>query len=150
MLYQGSRNGFKSSEFHRRCDGRRHIITIIKSTDGDIFGGYTPLAFSSNDGWQTDTSLQTFLFTVKNPHKISLRKFMIQKSGVKAIYCSPDRFAFGAEHSLRVWDNNNGRSDNHVHFGSSFENGTGINPQNLLNGSEKFTVQEIAVFAVVE
>jgi hypothetical protein len=150
LLYRGSRDGFKIAEFHRRCDGRRDTITVIESKGGNVFGGHTPLPWSSSAGYQTDSSLKTFLFTLKNPHGISPRKFMVKNGGVKAIYCTGDRLAFGAEHSLCIWDNCTERTDNHVHFGNSFENDTGLNPPTLLNGTETFAVQEIEIFAPIE
>jgi hypothetical protein len=125
-------------------------VTIIESTAGNVFGGYTPLRWSSTGGWENDSSLKTFLFTLKNPHGIAARKFMIKNKGVNAIYGAADRLAFGPGHSLYVCDNCNTSTENHVSFGSSFENDTGINPQSLLNGTQMFTVQEIEIFAAVE
>jgi hypothetical protein len=86
---------------------------------------------------------------LKNPHGISARKFKVMNGGAKAIYCAADRLAFGSEHSLYVCDNSDSNTQNHAHFGQSFENNTGINAQTLLNGTEHFRVEEIEIFAPV-
>jgi hypothetical protein len=43
LLWRGSRDGFTTKEFHRRCDGRANILTLIDDTDGNAFGGFTPV-----------------------------------------------------------------------------------------------------------
>jgi hypothetical protein len=42
LMYRGSRDGFMAANFHGRCDGRPNTLTIIETTKGYIFGGYTP------------------------------------------------------------------------------------------------------------
>jgi hypothetical protein len=58
--YQGSRDGFKIAEFHKRCDDDKCTLTIILSTKGNILGGYTPLAWSSSGGYQRGDSFSSF------------------------------------------------------------------------------------------
>lgn len=41
LLYRGSRDGFLGRDFHSRCDNHGDTLTVIKSTSGHIFGGYT-------------------------------------------------------------------------------------------------------------
>jgi outer membrane murein-binding lipoprotein Lpp len=43
LLWRGSRDGFTAKEFHRRCDGRTNTLTLILDTDGNVFGGFTPV-----------------------------------------------------------------------------------------------------------
>ena len=40
LLYRGSRDGWKASDFHAKCDNKGATITVIRSTDGFIFGGF--------------------------------------------------------------------------------------------------------------
>ena len=54
LLWRGTRDGFKVSTFHKLCDGKANTLTLIKSTHGHIFGGYTSLPWSSNAGYRTD------------------------------------------------------------------------------------------------
>jgi hypothetical protein len=43
MLWRGSRDGFGAAELHRRCDGCTNTLTLISTTKGNIFGGFTPV-----------------------------------------------------------------------------------------------------------
>jgi hypothetical protein len=64
LLWQGSRDGFKATEFHRRCDGHADILTVILDTKGNIFGGFTPVEWESptvNPDHKADDSLKSFL-----------------------------------------------------------------------------------------
>jgi hypothetical protein len=46
-IYQASSDRFSSSNFHERCDGIRATLTIVKTTNGNIFGGYTDKPWNS-------------------------------------------------------------------------------------------------------
>jgi hypothetical protein len=73
LLWRGSRDGFKAQEFHRRCDGHANTLTVILDTEGNIFGGFTPVEWESRTSspWcKADDSLRSFVFTLKNPHNI--------------------------------------------------------------------------------
>jgi hypothetical protein len=45
LLWRGSRHGFTARDFHQRCDGRENTLTVVLAMGGDIFGGFTPIAF---------------------------------------------------------------------------------------------------------
>jgi hypothetical protein len=47
LLYRGSRDGFGCSDFHSKCDGHSNTVTVILTTKGFIFGGFTPIAWDS-------------------------------------------------------------------------------------------------------
>jgi hypothetical protein len=70
LLWRGSRDGFKAEQFHRRCDGHANTLVVILDTDGNIFGGFTPVKWESskNGKDKADPSQKSFLFTLKNPH----------------------------------------------------------------------------------
>jgi hypothetical protein len=48
LLWRGSRDGFCSDEFHRRCNGHQKTLTVILDTHENIFGGFTPLTWESS------------------------------------------------------------------------------------------------------
>lgn len=64
LCYQGTRDGFSASDFHAKCNNKGETVTVIKSTGGWIFGGYTPIDWTSRGGYAFDS--RTFLFTLKN------------------------------------------------------------------------------------
>ncbi len=45
LLYRGSQDGFSSTGFHSKCDGKGPTLAIIKSDHGRTFGGFTSLSW---------------------------------------------------------------------------------------------------------
>jgi hypothetical protein len=79
---------FEVSNFHGRCDGHTNTLTVIFDTEGNIFGGFTPVEWDSRFHYGRDDSLKSFVFTLKNPHNIPARKFVLNaKKSNQAIYC---------------------------------------------------------------
>jgi hypothetical protein len=90
LLWRASRDGFDAQAFHNRCDGHANTLTLIEDTEGNIFGGFTPVAWESRKGnsFKADPSQKTFLFTLKNPHNFPAKKFALKAEyKEKAIVC---------------------------------------------------------------
>jgi hypothetical protein len=47
LLWRGTRDGFRASQFHGRCDGHTNTLTVILDTNWNIFGGFTPVEWES-------------------------------------------------------------------------------------------------------
>jgi hypothetical protein len=78
LLWRESRDGFQSSFFHNKCDLRSHTVTLVLTTKGFIFGGYTPVAWNRMCGYKADHSLKSFVFTLKNPHQVPACKVSLK------------------------------------------------------------------------
>ena len=39
LIYRASRDGFEGSQFHAKCDNKQNTLVIIKSENGNVFGG---------------------------------------------------------------------------------------------------------------
>jgi hypothetical protein len=76
ILWRGGRDGFRGSDFHGRCDGHANTLTVILDTDGNIFGGFTPVEWDSSGPFKADDSWKSFLFTLTNPHNVAARRFV--------------------------------------------------------------------------
>jgi len=65
-IYQASLHGFAAAQFHSKVDGKLGTLSIIKSTNGNIFGGFTKLSWGlSQDGvFYNDPS--SFIFSLTN------------------------------------------------------------------------------------
>ncbi len=48
---RGSVDGFEGQTFIDKCKIKGKTVTIIKSTDGKVFGGYTDLYFNGSGKW---------------------------------------------------------------------------------------------------
>jgi hypothetical protein len=145
LLYRGSRDGFKSSDFHSKCDHERNTLTLIETTKDFIFGGFTPIAWESSTSGisKPDSSGKSFLFSLKNPRNSEPRKFNLM-SGKNAIYCSSSRGpAFAGNCDLGVTDNCNTSTNNWTSLGGSYVNDTGVGATLVFTGEPGFTVKEI-------
>ena len=78
LLFKKSRDGNSYKTFHDLCDNKGETLILIKSSEGFIIGGYTPLEWDSNSGWKNDD--ETFLFSVTT-------KKIFKKKGKYSIYC---------------------------------------------------------------
>jgi hypothetical protein len=88
-LWRGSRDGFGADDFHGRCDGHAPTLTLIEDTEGNIFGGFTPVEWESCSFCEVDPSLKSFRFTLKNQHNLPARKFALTPPAKDwAIYCN--------------------------------------------------------------
>jgi hypothetical protein len=159
LLWRGGRDGFKAQEFHRRCDGRANTLTVILDTEGNIFGGFTPVEWESrewngkygreNNCYKADYRRKSFLFTLKNPHNIPARRFALKadwKHG--AIYCYFRRGPCFGSSDIAVCDNCNANTDSFTSLGRTYTNDTGLKEGIVFRGSEYFQVKEIEVFEI--
>jgi hypothetical protein len=64
LKYRASRDGFGADDFHAKCDGVAHTVTLIKSAAGNVFGGFTDTAWSSTS--ECEYSPKTFIFSLVN------------------------------------------------------------------------------------
>jgi hypothetical protein len=152
LLWRGSRDGFGGHDFHRCCDGIANTLTLIKDTDGNIFGGFTPVAWESRDRdltgancFKPDPSRQSFIFTLKNPRNFPPRRFPL-KDEKNAIYCNGKRGPHF--HDIRVSEDDQDTPSSTEDFGTSYANDTRLKWSTVFTGSEVFQVSEIEVFHI--
>jgi hypothetical protein len=148
LLYRGTADGFSSSAFHNKCNDQSNTVTIIETTNGFIFGGFTPIAWDSNNSSKADSTHRSFLFTLKNPHNIAARKFALSNSSY-AIYC-PSSYGpiFGNSHDIYVANDCNATNSGDTHIGNGYANDTGINGVQVFTGEQYFTAKEVEVFTI--
>ena len=66
-IYRGSEDGFLAENFHNLCDGKGPTLTVVESSMGKKFGGYTLVPWSSEQGWKED--LESFVFSLSHQTK---------------------------------------------------------------------------------
>jgi hypothetical protein len=160
LLWRGSRDGFGSAEFHGRCDGHANTLTVILDTDGNVFGGFTPVEWESrvwngekgerNNRWKGDDSLKSFIFTLKNPHNVPARKFGLKpETRNRAIKCTSEMGPHFCDFGISNHSNENRRSNTSRYidsFGFTYNIDTEIDGRILFTGASQFQVNEIEVF----
>jgi hypothetical protein len=161
ILGRGGRDGFGASDFHGRCDGHANTLTVIFDINGNIFGGFTPVEWESrvwngkwadeNNRFKADESRKSFLFTLKNPHNITPRRFELKAQDKDwAIQCdSREGPRFGSV-DIAVSNDCNANIRNTVCLESSYTNGTGLDGETVFTGSKNFQVREIEVFEITD
>ena len=155
LLYRGSENGFSAQSFHNKCDNIRGTLTIIKTTKGLRFGGYTEQQFgpcsSSNPVHYFDYANICFgfsldLFKIYNYYDISKIDSNNRVSSICSYYSYGPYFTYLFE--IDYFNNNHAEGNvsyytSNNHFGK-FEKDFEIN-----NGMRRFSVQELEVFGIL-
>jgi hypothetical protein len=125
---------------------------VIADTDGNMFGGFTPVEWESHDDgkYKGDNSLRSFLFTLRNPRGVPARKFALKAEEKQEAICCYG--AWGPEFGVGcIWvsDNCNENRDSHTRcFGTTYDSGR--QEVDFLTGAEEFSVKEIEVFEIAD
>ncbi len=142
LVYRASKDGFGSEKFHAKCDGISRTLTVIKSTNGNIFGGYTDQAWSSNDDWITDPN--AFVFSLINKYKRPFKASCLN-DGTKAIYCSSLYGPTFGGQDIRVFTNSNVNEFSVTCLSFRYGN-YWPDDMNVLSGSTHFSTVDIEVY----
>lgn len=51
LLYRGSEQKFNAGLFHSMCDLKGPTLTLVQSTKGKIFGGYTSMSWDKDKSY---------------------------------------------------------------------------------------------------
>jgi len=154
LIYKGSKDGFKASDFHSKCDDKSNTLVIVKSSNGNIFGGYTEQSWSNTDPISERNDKpdsNAFIFSLINKEN---RPLKIKCSPYNGIRCDnklgPIFGGMEGESDLVIGDNSNLKLDGFSNFGHYY-----IHPDyayntvkacSFLAGSKEFQVSEIEVY----
>ena len=69
LLYKMKKDGAANSIFHSKCDNQGITLVIAKGENGNVFGGYSGIAWESSKGGQYEGDKESFLFTCRNKYK---------------------------------------------------------------------------------
>jgi len=149
LIYRGSYDGFEAAKFHHECDNTPNTLTIIKSTSGNIFGGYTEKPWSNIGDCIADPN--AFIFSLTNKENRPLKIKCSQNNGIQRFHKQGPSFG-GAQgdSDLVISDNSNKNKESYSFLGHYF-----IHPDykfksekanSFLAGSLRFRVSEIEVY----
>jgi hypothetical protein len=150
LIYRGSDDGFGASNFHNKCDGIGNIVTVILTSTGCIFGGFTPVVWESPHGYKPDSTNQSFLFRIKDSRNSAPRKFALSNPSQAINYNASYGARFGSGANIAVADCCNQNTNSYPNLGNSSVNDTGIDGRQVFTGAYNFTVKEIEVFKITE
>jgi hypothetical protein len=105
LLYKATIDGFSSKIFHKKCDHFKNTLTIVKSINGNVFGGYTTQSWTPEKYKYYKADKNAFIFSLENRHN---KPFKIKcKSDKYAIYCNRE---YGPVFGCVTVENNLNRS----------------------------------------
>jgi hypothetical protein len=146
LLYRASEHGFSADDFHSKCDNHANTLTVIKTTNGNIFGGYTEQLWNHTIGYKTDKN--AFIFSLvnidRNPIKMKI------KTPHYAIWCDVSYGPFFGHYDICILGGSNSNQNSLSDLGRSYQHPTYAQGTNeakcFLAGSRNFRVSEIEVF----
>ncbi|KAK8808469.1 hypothetical protein WA158_008370 [Blastocystis sp. Blastoise] len=149
LLYRGSRDGFEGKDFHRMVDDHKNTLTVIKSQNGNIFGGFTDVAWDSSKGTgQFMEANELWLFTLKNPYDIPPTKISSNSQSRSIYYVGGYSASFGKKGDLTIRNNCDiSRMSNNLNFPYSFIDSTGKGNE-LFDGQPIWKCEEVEVFSI--
>lgn len=150
LAYRGSRDGFGAKDFHSKCDGVAKTLTVIKTANDNIFGGYTETSWSQSGSYKSDPN--AFLFSLVNKKTMPVKMKVSHGYDSYSIYCSSHCGpTFGGGHDLYISDNANTNMSNYSNLGHSYKHSQlvyGTTESNtFLADSYNFKVSEVEVFS---
>ena len=150
LIYKGSRDGFRASDFHSHCDNYSNTLTIVKSTREKIFGGYTTNQWSltGNEPWQIDNS--AFIFSLVNKENRPLIFEQTCNDGHSIGSFKHYGPIFGAGNDIFISDSSNTNIQSFSNLGATYTHPDypygSEKAKTILAGARYFQVQEIEVF----
>ena len=151
LLYQLSVDGSNTKIFHSKCDEAAATLTVIKTQNSNIFGGYTAADWSGSAIKYDSTA---FLFSLVNSYNLPVKMNHVNRVGIYwAIYCDPYYgIIFGAGNDLVCYNYSNDCNSN---LGYSYQLPSFLNAtynseaaQCFLAGSFRFVPVEMEIYSV--
>lgn len=145
LNYRATRHGFSSQRFHSACNGISNTLTVVKATNGNIFGGFTTEPWNS----QTTTFLndsESFIFSLVNKHYKPFTAKVLN-GGKNAIRCSGNHGpVFGNGDLLIATDSNDSQNSSST-LGNSYRLPKCLKDKSILAGTTNFKTIDIEVFS---
>ena len=160
LIYRATQDWFKFDNFLANCKNKPNTLVIVKSENGNVFGGYTEKSWSS---YENDSN--AFIFSLINKLNKPIKMKCICPD--KSIYCFSDCIRFGRgdlcigvrrdfnlfkhlDYAKGSNKTTNNYSNNYSNLGNSYKHpdyAYGSNEaKSFLAGSYEFQVSEIEVY----
>jgi len=152
-VYQASINGFVANNFHSKVYGIKGSLFVIKSTNGNVFGGFTKISLGLlPEGWYSDPS--SFLFSLINQQNYPC-KLNPKDNNAQIVPASKNYIvAFGSSNStasgsdIAIYDESNSQIQSYSNLGFAYQlpQNITIDTKFFFAGSYNFQTLEIEVY----
>ena len=151
LLYRATQDGNSIQTFHKNCDNIMGTLTIIKTTKGMRFGGYTEKNWynGSRDNWNypKDDKGVCFCFSLDLLKIYNLNDN--NKCSIGCYYSYGPCFYGGDAQFFRIYNNNNLLFGNTYYTTKNNSFGSFENDYEINNGKKDFSVIEMEVFQIL-
>ena len=86
LLYRATRDGGNASDFHQKCDYIKGTLTLLKTTKGFRFGGFTNESWDGDKGYKKDKSAFCFSLDFKKIYNVKTDKAIYAYSSCSASF----------------------------------------------------------------
>jgi len=146
LIYRASQDGLEASSFHDIYDDKPNTLIIIKSTNGNVFGGYTEKSWTHKPGAHK-ADPNSFIFSLINLENNPLK---IKWSKNQGIYCDNNYGPIFGTYDLYIADKSNTNTGSYSNIGQSYIHPDKVygseEAKSFLAGSYNFQVSELEVF----
>ena len=111
LLFKASRDGYKSYDFHQKCDGHNYTLTFILTKEGRRFGGFTDLSWDGTSFEKKGGN--SFTFSLDKQEIYYKIDDDVDEIRTFSLY-GPDFREFRLEDNCNIKENN--ESDYHVSY----------------------------------
>ena len=143
LLFKATRDGQNCSKFHCKCDNKVQQLVFIKTTKGEIFGGYTEKGFRSRNGSIVDNNAFVFSFSTKMIYNAKYNEEVIFDHSSYGPYFNGNSYGAFYIPSNMLEDESKTCTIKNSRF-----DGMTIDYE-LNNGKQCFYVQEIEVYQIL-
>jgi hypothetical protein len=141
ILYQYSVDIKSAQAFHVACDNKGQTLTLIKSANNYLFGGFTATPWASTDLYALDDHAS--IFTLTNPAGTPPTKYNVVQANAHAIYRhSTYGPTFGGGHDICITFN----GSNYTNFPFSYLDSTGRG-NSTFTGARDYSYSDFVVFS---
>ena len=143
LLFKATRDGQHCSNFHSKCDNKVQQLVFIKTTKGEIFGGYTEEGFRNRNDCIVDNNAFVFSFSTKKIYNAKYNEKVIYDHSSYGPY-----FKAGSRGAFYIPSNMIIEKSYTCTISNSYFDGMTIDYE-LNNGEEHFYVQDIEVYQIL-
>ena len=143
LLFKATTDGQLASDFHKKCDGKVQQLVFIKTTEGEIFGGYTKVGFRNRGNAYKDN--KAFVFSCFNKKIYNIKK---EQNAIMDFQSNGPCFYSNGDYIIYIPNKMFDDLSYTCSISSSYYEGMTMDYE-INNGDKYFNIQEIEVYQIL-
>ena len=140
LLYRGTRDGDRTENVHKICDGLKNIIVFMKSEEGNSYGMYSAIGWKTRKEFEYPIDDNSFLFSLNK------KKIFRAKKGKVTICWIGNNVGLYISSTMGFHDKFLNEKNNNIYSSiSRFEN---CKTEDFNSGKTNFKFLEIEIFQI--